>query len=49
MSPKGFIKLLNNSIIVLLESEGVYITKCRTADSRLYHATFVKSSQNGDE
>lgn len=36
MSPKRFGRLLNNSI-ELLESESVHITKCRTADSRLYH------------
>ena len=48
MSPKRFGRLLNNSL-ELLESEGVYITKCRTADSRLYHATFVEPSQNEDE
>lgn len=35
--------------IELLESEGVHITKCRTADSRLYHATFIEPSQNEDE
>lgn len=48
MSPKRFGRLLNNSI-ELLESEGVHITKCRTADSRLYHATFIEPSQNEDE
>ena len=48
MSPKRFGRLLNNSI-ELLESEGVHITKYRTADNRLYHATFIEPSQNEDE
>ena len=48
MSPKRFGRLLNNNI-ELLESEGVHITKCRTADSRFYHATFIEPSQNEDE
>lgn len=48
MSPKRFGRLLNNSI-ELLKSEGVHTTKYRTADSRLYHATFIESSQNEDE
>lgn len=48
MSPKRFGRLLNNSI-ELLESEGVHITKYRTADSKLYHATFIEPSQNEDD
>ena len=48
MSPKRFGRLLNNSLEIL-ESEGVHITKCRTADSRLYHATFIEPSQNEDD
>jgi hypothetical protein len=48
MSPKRFGRLLNNNI-ELLESEGVHITKCRTADSRSYHATFIEPSQNEDD
>ena len=48
MSPKRFGRLLNSSL-ELLESEGVHITKCRTADSRLYHATFIEPSQNEDD
>ena len=48
MSPKRFGRLLNNNI-ELLESEGVHITKCRTADSRSYHATFIEPSQDEDE
>lgn len=48
MSPKRFGRLLNNSI-ELLESEGVHITKCRTADSRSYHATSIEPSQDEDE
>lgn len=47
MSPKRFGRLLNNSLEIL-ESEGVYITKCRTADSRSYHATFIEPSQDED-
>lgn len=48
MSPKRFGRLLNSSLEIL-ESEGVHITKCRTADSRLYHATFIEPSQNEDD
>ena len=48
MSPKRFGRLLNNSI-ELLESEGVHITKCRTSDSRSYHALFIEPSQSEDE
>lgn len=48
MSPKRFGRLLNNSLEIL-ESEGVYITKCRTADSRAYHATFIEPSPNEDD
>ncbi len=48
MSPKRFGRLLNTSI-ELLESEGVFITKCRTADSRTYHASYIEPSQNEDE
>ena len=48
MSPKRFGRLLNSSL-ELLESEGVHITKCRTAESRLYHATFIEPSQNEDD
>ena len=48
MSPKRFGRLLNNNV-ELLESEGVHITKCRTADSRSYHATFIEPSQNEDD
>lgn len=47
MSPKRFGRLLNNNI-ELLESEGVYITKCRTSDSRLYHAVFKEPSQEDE-
>lgn len=47
MSPKRFGRLLNNSLEIL-ESEGVHITKCRTADSRAYHATFIEPSQDED-
>lgn len=48
MSPKRFGRLLNNCI-ELLESEGVHITKCRTADNRFYHATFEEPSLNETE
>lgn len=48
MSPKRFGRLLNNNI-EFLESEGVHITKCRTADNRSYHATFIEPSQNEDD
>ena len=48
ISPKRFGRLLNSSL-ELLESEGVHITKCRTADNRLYHATFIEPSQNEDD
>ena len=48
MSPKRFDRLLNTSI-ELLESESVFITKCRTADSRTYHASYIEPSQNEDE
>ena len=48
MSPKRFGRLLNSSL-ELLESKGVHITNCRTADSRLYHATFIEPSQNEDD
>ncbi len=47
MSPKRFGRLLNNNI-ELLESEGIYITKCRTSDSRLYHAVFKEPSQEDE-
>lgn len=48
MSPKRFGRLLNNCI-ELLESEGVHISKCRTSDSRTYHATFTEPSLNETE
>ena len=48
MSPKRFGRLLNNCI-ELLESEGVHITKCRTADNRFYHASFEEPSLNETE
>lgn len=48
MSPKRFGRLLNNNF-ELLESEGVHINKCRTADNRMYHATFIEPSPNEDD
>lgn len=44
MSPKRFGRLINNNI-PLLESEGVIITKCRTAESRLYTAVYNEPEQ----